>query len=479
MSPWWTAMQNFVARQRQLGNITPKQASIMIKNFLLSGSESHRGSILSSAWHSTRIAQGYDITTMVPSSPLGRVECKQYMMHARRRVPASIRHDPGLSSSFIFFTVFEDYNRDAVLNSGNLEIVVEMMVSALGWLMGTNNTTHKYFFQGLQVIGGCGHYRVTTKEGTLLDNRKPNSVGSDFAAGKANDIFIMLCNKLGIPDDKNKQTFVNASRWTPTALENQGSVEVVHDSVVGLPNEDINKRPIIATECRGTELTTVIRNVYPRNDKQTGVVLVTVDPKLTNIRPTSIKYQRFRPQFCHMCTNVPASDAAIAEQWKTILAVIAAVCPGAPPYVPLQAKEGGFVNVICDKNQSRDRVLEAEPRKSILTLLLGYSHVVAAVLVALQNHAGVVPFEIPESVLGFLDWGFLYIRNHLACVLDPDVVDSFNRCREGYEARHVAYCLYKIAMELIGSDKPAQSVSSDAVIRMAQCAMLPSEVCAP
>ena len=124
-------------------------------------------------------------------------------------------------------------------------------------------------------------------------------------------------------------------------------------------------------------------------------------------------------------------------------------------------------------------MLEAEPRKSILTLLMGHSHVVASVLVALLNHAGVVPFEIPESVLGFLDWGFLYIRHHVAGVLDVDVMDSFNRTKEGYEARHVTYSLYKTVMGLVGADQPPRDVARVATMRMTQCAMPPSEVCLP
>jgi hypothetical protein len=107
MCPWWVAMHAFITRQRRAGGLTPLQAGLIVKNFLASGAEGHRGAIIASAYHSTRITQGYDMLSSLATSPLGRVQCRPYLDKVRRRVPSSIRHDPALSASFTFFSVFE------------------------------------------------------------------------------------------------------------------------------------------------------------------------------------------------------------------------------------------------------------------------------------------------------------------------------------------------------------------------------------
>ena len=475
MKPWWNAMRSFLVRQRQSDTVSPARAATILQNFVSSGIESHRGSILSGAYHSTRVSQGYHMISSLEGALVGKVACGPYVQTLRKRVPASIRHDPSLATSFIFFSVWEDYNRDAVLNGGNLEAVIEMNVSSMGWMMGLNNNTHKWYFQGFQVMGGCGHYRMNTKDGVVIDCRKRNGSGMDFAAGKANMLFITLGEYLNISEENNRQTFVNANRWTPNAIENQGSVEVVNGNVVGLPNEDINKRPIMCTELRDASLGPLIKGAFPRNDRQSGVTLVTVDPHLTNIRPTSVKFSKFKPNFCVMSTNV-ACDTTGSEQWKSIMAVTGVLAPGAPAFVEAEDDSTEFHHIRCDRYQSRDRVPEKEPRRSILTLLLAQSHVTGCILAALVNQAGVIPFEIPESVLGYLDWLFLYIRTHVSCVLETDIVDSFGRFKEGYEARHVTYSLYKTVMELMGKDLTPDKVVLEANLRMVQCAMPPSEV---
>ena len=49
--------------------------------------------------------------------------------------------------SCIFFSLFEDINREFALTGGNLEIVIEMLISSLSWLLGQHNDTFKWFFQ--------------------------------------------------------------------------------------------------------------------------------------------------------------------------------------------------------------------------------------------------------------------------------------------------------------------------------------------
>ena len=328
----------------------------------------------------------------------------------------------------------------------------------------------------MQIVAGNGHLRVSHKDIIYIDVRKPNSVGADFAVEKANMLFQLLGGFLNVPKDANKLVFVNANRWTPTGLENMGCVEVVDGNVIGMPPPDLAMRPICCTELRGAEMGPVIKNVYPRNGEQQAVSLTTVDPNRTNMRSISVKYQKNRPNFCVKCTNCLPGDAAKNEEFKTMLTVIAAMTPGAPAYFRLDGSKTDFNEVRCDKNQSRDGVPAPGLRRELLVKLLSASHVVAATLVALPNQAGVIPYEIPDPVLAFLDWVFLYIRNHVTCGFETDVIESFNRMKDGYESRHVVYSMFKQTVAVFGEDKTAEDTALEVTRRMATCAMTISEV---
>jgi hypothetical protein len=147
MQEWWTAMRNHIAQLRSTNAITPTAAMGMYARYLASCVESHRGMILSGAYRSTRIQQALHIVERMPSSPLHAAEMRPVISRMTTRVPESIRHDTYMRASCIFMNLFEDINRDFVLNSGNLECMMEMLVSSLSWLVGSHNTTFKWFFQ--------------------------------------------------------------------------------------------------------------------------------------------------------------------------------------------------------------------------------------------------------------------------------------------------------------------------------------------
>ena len=97
------------------------------------------------------IKQGLDILESFPGSVLGNIKASEHLDQLRQRVPVQIRHDSELSMSCIFFSLFEDINREFALTGGNLEIVIEMLISSLAWLLGQHNDTFKWFFQVLHV----------------------------------------------------------------------------------------------------------------------------------------------------------------------------------------------------------------------------------------------------------------------------------------------------------------------------------------
>ena len=377
-----------------------------------------------------RIHQGLEILDSFASTPLGQPDAVTYALDQHdKAAPLNIHHDEELRTSLLFFQLFEDINRDFALTSGNLEIVVEMLISNLGWLMGQHNETFKWFFQGLQIVSGNGHFRVNNKELVVIDVRKPNSKGADFSVEQVNRMFEMLGGYLRIDQAKNKQVFVNANRWTPVGLETQGTVETVDNQIVNSPSSELLMRGVVATEVRSADMCAVIKCVYPRNGEQQTVTISSVDPNKTNQRSLSIKHQIDRANFCCMCTNTMPADAQKNEEFKTMMTVIQTMAPGSPAYYSGKYVPETFNDIRCDKTQSRAQIPDVEPRRSGLVRLLPLAHVLAATLVALPNRSGIIPFEIGPITLAFLDWIFLYIRTHLASVLDLDVIESFNRMK--------------------------------------------------
>jgi len=147
MQEWWSAIREHITHLRSTNAITPMAAMGMFVRYMSSCIESHRGMILSGSYRSTRIQQALQIVDGIPMSPLADVKLKPIVERMANRVPDSIRHDTYLRASCLFMYLFEDINSDFVLNSGNLECAIEMLISSLGWLVGSHNATFKWFFQ--------------------------------------------------------------------------------------------------------------------------------------------------------------------------------------------------------------------------------------------------------------------------------------------------------------------------------------------
>ena len=145
----WLAIRQHIAQMREAGRATPEVAGSMLARYLRNCMETHRGMIYSGVYPSLRVQQALQILEKCKSTPLWRANMHERVAEAAPRIHASIRHDPYLRASCVFLSAFADLNKDFVLNAGNLECVLEMMVSSLAWLMGAHNESFKWFFQVL------------------------------------------------------------------------------------------------------------------------------------------------------------------------------------------------------------------------------------------------------------------------------------------------------------------------------------------
>ena len=152
---WWIGVRKDIQAQRERG-LSVSDASRSLKRYLLSSSYYHRSSIHAGAFRSQRIVQAMFI---VEKAEYGRV-CRA--LPAAGQEPTSIlamtrllnntvsndrRFDPYLRCNEAFYRCFETLNRDFMMNSSNLEFMIEVMISQLLWMFGPNNETVVGYFQ--------------------------------------------------------------------------------------------------------------------------------------------------------------------------------------------------------------------------------------------------------------------------------------------------------------------------------------------
>lgn len=127
---------------------------------------------------------------------------------------------------------------------------------------------------------------------------------------------------------------------------------------------------------------------------------------------------------CTASTNVPIQSEQQREEWKTLLAVMHVMNPGAAPYMK-RRKTGAFNDVVCHAFGGRQtKPVEQEQ----IAYFLPYTHVWGSVI-ALMNKSGVIPMEMNPSVLGFLDWVFFYVKEHMRGAFEINVEESFKRIK--------------------------------------------------
>lgn len=164
---WWLGVKKDIQAQRARG-LSVSDASQSLKRYLLSSSYYHRSSIHAGAFRSQRIVQALSIIEKANyrkvclETPEERAGAGASQAEAPEAPPVSIRamirqlnatvsnerrFDPYLRCNEAFFRCFELLNRGFMMNSSNLEFMIEVMISQLLWMFGPNNETVVAYFQ--------------------------------------------------------------------------------------------------------------------------------------------------------------------------------------------------------------------------------------------------------------------------------------------------------------------------------------------
>ena len=157
---WWLGVRKDIQAQRARG-LGVAEASQSLKRYLLSTSYYHRSSIHAGAFRSQRIVQALFILEKadyqktcrtLPAEGQAPVSIRAMLGQFGQTVSNDRRFDPYLRCNEAFFRCFELLNRDFMMNSSNLEFMIEVMISQLLWMLGPNNETVVGYFQVIPAV---------------------------------------------------------------------------------------------------------------------------------------------------------------------------------------------------------------------------------------------------------------------------------------------------------------------------------------
>ena len=113
-----------------------------------------------------------------------------FVHDVEQRLPFDMVCNRYIASNASFYTAFENLNQAYLLNSSNLEFLLELMVSDVMWNLGEDNATVPSFFQAIQIVAGNGHYKTTLKSGAVIwvsPRSHPRSHPPNLTRGLAGD----------------------------------------------------------------------------------------------------------------------------------------------------------------------------------------------------------------------------------------------------------------------------------------------------
>lgn len=152
---WWLGVKKDIQAQRARG-MSISDASQSLKRYLLSSSYYHRSSIHAGAFRSQRIVQALTLIEKAnfrkvcqdqAADGQDAVSIRAMIRQLNTQVSPDRRFDPYLRCNEAFFKCFELVNRGFMMNSSNLEFMIEVMISQLLWMFGPNNETVVGYFQ--------------------------------------------------------------------------------------------------------------------------------------------------------------------------------------------------------------------------------------------------------------------------------------------------------------------------------------------
>jgi hypothetical protein len=372
---------------------------------------------------------------------------------------------------------FEQANNFFLMNSSNLEFMVEAMVTQIMWLMSSDNPNIVGYFQCIMQMSGNGHYSISQKEGVIPDRRKPNSTGADFTLEKITDLFQMQLDRLGLTERENLQAPHTLSGFTDASITMVLNATVQDGILISTPPPSTQFQDYWMTEIRGNNmrLGPMIKEVLPRNNKCSKRMFNTGDPEKTNMRKIQNKTCVARCQVGVMASNLPVTTKEGGEEYKTATTVTHVMPPGSEHYH--KRRRIGPINNQSSSSTSGRQVRQGDTEAVVN--IIPFSHTWTCAIPMLMNYYGVMPINIADTTLAFLDWVMFLVKDSADGVIGKDIMESFNRMKNGYEARQVGKSLWtKCIMHLSTSDSEEEAMCKVMQTSYANVMPIHDSVCA-
>lgn len=337
-----------------------------------------------------------------------------------------------------------DVNQFFRLNSGNMQLMLEIMISMIAHTIGGHNETHSSFGRGIEIAPACGTMRewVCSTNRSKIRVRKvdnPNSAGKDYTADRVSEIFTKLCHKYGVPE--SMQGLAVVRRFTPVAMEGANTLQISKGEIVGTPDRELNMSFLVITEERGDKVSvqnTLIQHVYKRGAEQRGCSITTGEDNKDKTRHTVSKIEVSPVMLCTRCGNRKIDSTEAEEQMDTIAAVLPLIEAGSTVHEP-GVSEGQFGDVQTNSSEARTIPWEGFAEQYAKEML-GGTHIHCTTWIGIPNFISTFPGEINISVLSTVDWMLFFVQKHLNSMLHSKCQgNNWSRLRKVYEARAVAF----------------------------------------
>jgi hypothetical protein len=457
---WWTEKLAHVRRMLGKNSMTLAGACARISKHIFEGLECYKSAVYGGMMRSDRIQQALWAVDHLNTTDFWDCNLDDFITRRLQHgLHAVNEHSPYMRARCILFLLFKILNKNFVMNSANLELLYDMMVSSLQYILGSHSTSfHASFMVMIMVLPCYGHGFVSTQNGKFRMTGKPNGTGLDMTVSRYNRLMKMLMTKFGVSVMENKQTAVNIPRQTAVAIEIATCVSIVGDVVTSYPPSDLNKRPVCDTEQRGGDITSYIKSVN-RGENQ-------------------LKYSMTEQCWISLATNCNANNQETNERWTTLRAVCKTNLPGAAAPGYLVGMKRSFNTVACHKNSSRDTDIDDTQDKNCLLFMIAFSNLFATVMVAAPHDTGVIPFEINWVTQAFCDWIFLYVQAHMSSLFGLHDREGFLRLRQGYEGRGVVETVWTHSLiELMHNSRDMDIVARETTQGLALGALDIGQVC--
>ena len=446
---WWDGFMKDIVYRRQGGLMPVSQAVESLQRYLMGVICNHHGMIEGGGFRSKTISQMLFICDTMNIREICHASDRSIFHRLKRvrgRLSVNRRYDRMDCSLSSLLDMFQEMNRSFYLNSANLALLFELMISHLMYNFGGINDTWTYFFSMIMVISGNCHYKVSLPGGTVIkDNRKINSTGTDNTANRLGDVFNSLYDILGTPHQERLMHLLVCSRFSSTVWEQASTASAAPGTgasameIFAQPPPELNDRPLIMSEMRNDSLNPVIKDVLQRNETSTeNVALTSTDTaKGTNNRVLAVKKRTNQPRLLLSCTNV-LDTLESSERTRSASVVSDVMWPGSGPPCNKRSRQQ-FQDITRDVNTGRHRPLHD---KEGVAYFLVYSHVFAGLYVGLTNRVRATPTEINQTVAAYMEWASFFLQQYAECMMDPTVRENISRMIQGYTSRGVTLSVW-------------------------------------